>query len=128
MEKLFILYRYLANNQHADPENSYTTAYRALESFLDILYEIEYWGQQAHERGGLSWEEADRITEQVTDGFKTALCSINGDAIKAIHDFTASHIGFNDYDPLLALMGQSKEVAETACEEVEPADLDDFPF
>jgi hypothetical protein len=127
MDKLFTLYRYLAKNQNGDPENSYTSAYHALESFLDIVNEIEYWSEQVHDLGGLSWEEADRITEQLTDGFKTALCSINGDAVKAIHDFTTSHIELKEYDLLLTLIGQSKEAAK-ACEEDELVDLDDFPF
>jgi hypothetical protein len=130
MNTLFTLYRSLAQNQPGDPENSYTTAYRALESFLDILNEMDYWGEQVHERGGLDWEEADRLTERLTDGFKTALCSIKGDAVKAIHDFTESYIGLKDYDPLLTLIEQSKEAAEKAIEEYEDdvGDLDDFPF
>jgi hypothetical protein len=117
-------------SKHDDPENSYTTAHRALESFLDIMSEMDPWGEQVRDRGGLDWEEAARLTSRLTEGFKTALCSINGDAVKAIHDFTQSHIGLKDYDPLLTLIEQSKEAAEKAIEEDEDdgGDLDDFPF
>jgi hypothetical protein len=92
MNTLFTLYRYLARNKNDHPENSYTTAYRALESFLDIVEELEYWGEKVYDNGGFDWDEADRLTSRLTDGFKTALCSINDDAVKAIHDFIESHI------------------------------------
>jgi hypothetical protein len=130
MDKLFTLYRYLAQNQHDDPENSYTTAYRALESFLDIVDELEYWGEQVYDNGGFDGEEADRLTSRLTEGFKTALCRTNDDAVKAIHDFTQSHIGLKGYDPLLTLIEQSKEAAEKSCEEDddELGNLDDLPF
>ncbi len=128
MDKLFTLYRYLANNTHPNSENSYTTAYRALESFLDIVSEMEYWGKQVHDYGGFDWGEAERLTQRLTEGFKTALCVINGDAVKAIHTFIESHLALEEYDALFTLMEQTKEETEKLCSEDALGDLDDFPF
>ncbi len=130
MERLFKLYRYLAQSKHTDPQNSYTVAYHALEAFLDTLSELEYWGEHVHDHGGFGWEEADRLTGRLTEGFKAALCVISGDAVKAIHAFTESHLALDDYGVLLQLIKQSKEEAEKAHQESENClgDLDDYPF
>jgi hypothetical protein len=128
MDKLFTLYRYLAKNQNGDPENSYTVAYHALESFLDILNEMEYWGKRVHDHGGLDWDEAERLTQRLTEGFQAALCVINGDAVKAIHTFTESHLALEEYDTLFTLMEQTKEETEKLCSEDALGDLDEHPF
>lgn len=133
MEKIFRLYRYLAQNQdrHND-DNPYNTALRTLESVLDLLAVLEGWGQRVVDRGGFEWKDCEQIVEQIAVSHKTGLCEANGQqgAMHAIIDFADTHIPLGEYDGLIAMLMAQKEAEQQRYKESEEAlgDLDDHPF
>ena len=113
MDKLFTLYRCLAQKQSSDQEDiPYTIALQALEILLDMVTTTEHWGDDLQEPGGLQLEQADMITEEIVAGYKTALCTLNGSATLAIMDFVKSYISLDKTDELIKLIVQHKEEAE----------------
>jgi hypothetical protein len=128
--ELFTLYRYLVHNQDkSDESNPYTHALHALESFLNILIELDTWGKDIANYGGLEWDEGTTITDTIIDGYKTALCAIhNNDAVATLTDFATSHVGLEKFGDLIAALQKEKEAEEKARKEDHLGDLDDHPF
>lgn len=113
MDKLFTLYRCLAQKSSGDQgDTSYTIALQALEMLLDMVATTEHWGDDIQESGSLQLGQADMITEEIVAGYKTALCTLNGNATLAIMDFVKSHIRLDETDELIKLINQNKEKAE----------------
>ena len=130
MNDLFYLYRYLSQNQHPQEEdNRYNVALRALEPVLDILRELDFWGSWIREHGGLDWNQADKVREEIITGHKAALVSHFKTSLSAIIDFAGEYISLNNIDTLLeALQKQKQEMIEAQRGNEELGDLDDYPF
>jgi len=130
MQKLFTLYRYLVSNAGQE-DTPYTTARLTLETLLDTVASAEGWGQEILDQGGVDWSQAELITSEIVEGYKTALSTIYGNSTQAILEFAKSHISLGEYDMLLTLLTQEKEATEKAFKEQDfdsLGDLDDHPF
>ncbi len=132
MEKLFRLYRYLSQcKRPEDEDNSYNVALRTLEPVLDNLAELESWGQNIIDTGGIQWDDADKITERIIEHHKTALCEYSATGLEAVINFASTHIQTNEWDELIARCQEQKSIAEKAEEDYRALfedGLDTHPF
>jgi hypothetical protein len=116
MDNLFHLYRYLVQSQE-DQNNPYNQALRTIESFLNILSELEVWGQHVIEDGGFQWEQADIVRDRTLEGCKTVLCAHFDNAQDAILEFALSHLPTSEYDDLIQALAAQKEREASELEE-----------
>lgn len=129
MQHLFTLYRYLVQNQDRDDkDNPYTQALEALEPVLDLLKELDTWGENIEEYGLIEWGDAQTITHKIAEGHRTALCVFNGSVVNAITDFASQSLPLADYDKVIAALKEQQEQEEKLEEENSLGDLDSHPF
>ncbi len=106
MDDLLRLYRYLVTNRHAtddmtNGENPYNTAYRALDSYLDIERELSYFADKVHTGGGFEWDAAKQLTDCLLTGFETGLMNQHGGALSAAIDLMQKYLSSEEIEQLI---------------------------
>lgn len=132
MNKLFILYRYLAqqSTHRTDEDNPYNEALRTLEPLLDAVRGVEQYGRMVKRYGGFEWEDAEHLKEFLIEQHKTSLCTVSGSSLEAIKDFATTHIKLDEIDALIDALHQQKQtmLKEQQEQAEELGDLDGHPF
>jgi len=130
MSELFTLYRYLVRSQdRRNDDNQYNQALRALEPVLDLITELEAWGKNIEEGGGIDWDDAQTITDRIAAGHRAALCAFADGAANAIIVFAAEALPLQGYDRVIEVLKEQQEKEKKLEEEISKiGDLDDHPF
>ncbi len=131
MNNLFTLYRYLAQNQgRADKSDPYNVALQTLEPVLDLLAELDHYGEQIRQSGGTLWDETEQISERIIERHRAALGAFSQSNLEAVKAFSEWGIGLDEIDALIdALQQQKQTMLQQRREQAEElGDLDDHPF
>lgn len=109
MDDLFVVYRYLALNRHrTNEDNPYNVAFQALDSYVDVEREIAYYASKIKSTGGLSWDEAKKLTERLLTGFETGLNRHHGTTLSTAIDFIQQYISLDDINKLIEACQEEK--------------------
>jgi hypothetical protein len=120
MDDLFVVYRYLTHSRHTtDHQNPYNVAHRALDSYLDVEPEIAYYANRIRTTGGLTFEEAEKLTERIVAGFETGLNNYHGETLPAAIDFMKKYISLDDMPELIDACQQEQSRMQHEIEEEE---------
>ena len=109
MDDLFVVYRYLALNRHRTNEsNPYNVAFQAFDSYVYMEREIATYAGKIKSTGGLSWEEAEKLTEQLLTGSETVLNNHHDTTLAAAIDFVRKYISLDDIGKLIEACQEEK--------------------
>lgn len=120
MDDLLRLYRYLVNNRHVtenffpapNDSNPYDTAYRALDSYLDIERQLSYYADKVHGKGGFEFDTAKELAEVLVTGFETGLNNHYGAALPTAINFMQKYLSSEEIDKLIDACRQEQKRME----------------
>jgi hypothetical protein len=88
--------------------NQYNVAFKPFDSYVDIEREIAYYAGKIKSTGGLSWDEAEKLSERILTGFETGLNRHHGTTLSAAINFVQKYISLDDIGKLIEACQQEK--------------------
>ena len=130
MDNLFVLYRYLVQSKHLTDENvPYNCALRALNTLLEILRTLDYYGNEVRDRGGLDFTDAELIEKNIVEGYAVGLFSHHGESVKEmLVAIVEKYLPLEDFDFVIANLERAKKAAERRKSLDDLGEIDEHPF
>lgn len=109
MNDLFTLYRYLATNKHAtDEHHPYNAALSALNGYSETQGEIAFYAKKIRETGGLTWDDANNLTEHILTDCEVNLIHHSGSPAAAAIRFVERYVPLEEIGNLIEACQQEQ--------------------
>lgn len=102
MDDLFTVFRYLATNRNAtDKQNPYSIAFSALNDYIETQSEIAFYAKKIRDTGGLTWDEANALTEHILIDSEVGLIKHHGSPSAAAIRFIERYVSLEKIGELI---------------------------
>lgn len=127
MDNLFVLYRYLVQSQSpTDDTNSYNITLHTLENLLEMIRELDHAADMVRAHGGFDFAWAERISDRLIESHEGALLNHYKGAKETVIRLVERYLRLEDFDDVIARIGQRRDVEERNQQEL--GEIDEHPF